>query len=327
MDTRANDCHTIGFYFGVNGKKLQRQYKKHLSNFSTWNQGNHASEWLLFPENIGKHLSIDEVNLSMGELYTVVTNKAAKGKKGAIVAILAGTKSDVVIDHLQKIDLKLRNQVTEITLDMANSMKLIAKKAFPKAIQVTDRFHVQKLALEAVQEVRIKLKWLALDKENTAIAEAKSSKTQLIINEYSNGDSPKQLLSRGRFLLYKSQNKWTQTQKARADILFEEHPEIKTVYDLSQKLRTIYNHNTLKSIAITKLAHWYNEVEKLDIKSFNTIMNTIKINYDSILNYFERRSTNAGAESFNAKIKAFRNQFRGVRKVDFFLFRLTKLFA
>ncbi|MEZ7507051.1 transposase, partial [Flavobacterium sp. Arc2] len=65
----------------------------------------------------------------------------------------------------------------------------------------------------------------------------------------------------------------------------------------------------------------------LAIKSFNTIMNTIKINYDSILNYFDNRSTNASAESCNAKIKAFRNQFRGVRKVDFFLFRLTKLFA
>ena len=47
---------------------------------------------------------------------------------------------------------------------MANSMKLIAKKSFPKAKQVTDRFHVQKLALEAVQEVRIRLKWEALDK-------------------------------------------------------------------------------------------------------------------------------------------------------------------
>nr|WP_232505683.1 transposase [Flavobacterium crassostreae] len=46
-----------------------------------------------------------------------------------------------------------------------------------------------------------------------------------------------------------------------------------------------------------------------------------------MLNYFDNRSTNASAESFNAKIKTFRNQFRGVRKVDFFLFRLTKLFA
>ncbi|MEM8520452.1 transposase [Flavobacterium sp. PL12] len=311
----------------MNGKKLQRQYKKNLSNFYTWEQREHANEWLIFPENIGSHLSIDEVNLSMGELYTVVTNKAGKGKKGSIVAIIAGTKAEVVIIHLQKIDFKKRNQVTEITLDMANSMKLIAKKSFPKAKQVTDRFHVQKLALEAVQEVRIRLKWDALDQENSAVTKSKLNKTPFISREFSNGDTAKQLLTRSRFLLYKSPNKWSDSQKERATILFEEYPEIKTVYYLSQKLRNIYNNNTDKTVAITKLAHWYNDVENFGIKSFNTIMNTVKINYDSILNYFDKRSTNASAESFNAKIKAFRNQFRGVRKVEFFLFRLTKLFA
>ena len=254
---------------------------------------------------MGSSLSIDEVNLSMGELYTVVTNKATKGKKGSIVAIIAGTKSEVVISHLQKIDLKKRNQVTEITLDMANSMKLIAKKSFPKAKQVTDRFHVQKLALEAVQEVRIRLKWDALDKENVSITEAKVNKTPFVPKEFSNGDTAKQLLTRSRFLLYKSPNKWSESQKERAAIVFEEYPEIKTVYFLSQKLRNIYNNNTDKSVAITKLAHWYNDVENLGIKSFNTIMNTIKINYDSILNYFDKRSTNAAAEMkfMNSKLK------------------------
>ena len=49
--------------------------------------------------------------------------------------------------------------------------------------------------------------------------------------------------------------------------------------------------------------------------------------YQTILNYFNNRSTNASAESFNAKIKAFRSQFRGVRNVDFFLFRLTQIYA
>ncbi|WP_143748607.1 transposase, partial [Chryseobacterium indoltheticum] len=48
---------------------------------------------------------------------------------------------------------------------------------------------------------------------------------------------------------------------------------------------------------------------------------------NEILNYFERRSTNASAESFNAKIKNFRLQLRGVRDKTFFLFRLSKLFA
>ncbi|MFA9191711.1 transposase [Flavobacterium sp. FZUC8N2.13] len=38
------------------------------------------------------------------------------------------------------------------------------------------------------------------------------------------------------------------------------------------------------------------------------------------MNYFDNRSTNASAESFNAKIKAFRSKFRCVRNVAFFLF-------
>lgn len=53
----------------------------------------------------------------------------------------------------------------------------------------------------------------------------------------------------------------------------------------------------------------------------------LSIHYKNILNYFDNRSTNASAESFNAKIKAFRALFRGVRNVDFFLFRLTSIFA
>ncbi len=72
----------------------------------------------------------------------------AKGKKGAIAAILAGTKVEPILEQLLKIPKSLRDKVKEITLDMANSMKVIAKKCFSKAIQVTDRFHVQKLALE-----------------------------------------------------------------------------------------------------------------------------------------------------------------------------------
>jgi len=43
------------------------------------------------------------------------------------------------------------------------------------------------------------------------------------------------------------------------------------------------------------------------------------------MNYFGNRSTNASAESFNAK-KAFRSQFRGVRNIDFFLFRFIFFF-
>ncbi|MBP3258333.1 MAG: transposase, partial [Bacteroidales bacterium] len=37
--------------------------------------------------------------------------------------------------------------------------------------------------------------------------------------------------------------------------------------------------------------------------------------------------TNAAAESFNSKIKAFRAQLRGVSDLPFFMFRLCRLFG
>ncbi|WP_262887653.1 transposase [Chryseobacterium sp. POL2] len=76
-----------------------------------------------------------------------------------------------------------------------------------------------------------------------------------------------------------------------------------------------------------KFAHWFNEVEESGFKSFSILKNTITSHYNDILNYFEKRSTNASAESFNAKIQNFRIQLRGLRGKVFFLFRLSKLFA
>jgi Transposase len=86
------------------------------------------------------------------ELYTNITNKAAKGRKGSLVAIIAGTASEIIIAILNRIPESKRKKVTEITLDIAGSMNNIAKYCFPKAQLATDRFHVQKLAIEALQE-------------------------------------------------------------------------------------------------------------------------------------------------------------------------------
>ena len=282
---------------------------------------------MVFPENMSKYLSIDETALSKGELYTIITNKKAKGKKGAIVAILSGTKAEPIIEQLLKIPKLLRDKVKEVTLDMAHSMKMIVKKCFPKATQVTDRFHVQKLALEALQDIRIKHRWEAIDLENEQLKQAKGKQTEHKPEVLSNGDTRKQLLARSRYLLYKAPNNWTQNQYIRSKILFEQYPDIKKAYDLVQGLRNIFNTATSIQTAYTKLAHWYKDVEQTGFKAFNTIANTISINYRSILNYFINRSTNASAESFNAKIKAFRAQFRGVKNVEFFLFRLTRIFA
>jgi len=311
----------------VDGKQLQSQYYNHLSDFRDWDQKVHAREWILFPRNIGSHLSMDETSLSQGELYTIVTNKSKKGKKGALVAMVKGTVSKAVIAVLQRIPEQLRNKVEEITIDLAPTMELISKRSFPKATIVSDRFHVQKLASDAVQELRIKYRWQAIDQENNERELAKQTGQKYIPHILKNGDTLKQLLARSRYLLFKSPEKWTPTQRHRSEILFSRYPRLHTAYLLSIKLSSIFNKKTTKSIAYKKLALWYNDVESAKFKSFNTVANTIKNNYNHILNYFNNRSTNASAESFNAKIKALRRQFRGVRNVEFFLYRLMKIYA
>jgi transposase len=149
-------------------KEFEAQYKNHLSGFKTWNQKDHADKWILFENNIGEKLSIDEIAVTNGELYTVVTNKKAKGGKGSLVAIVSGTKSTDVIAILKKIPIEIRNTVLEVTLDMSNAMDSIIKGSFPRVTIVTDRFHVQQLVSEAVQEIRILLRKKAIKQSNTS---------------------------------------------------------------------------------------------------------------------------------------------------------------
>ncbi len=318
---------TIGSFYGIDGKKLQRYYRNRLSDFKQWKHCQDASKGLIYPENLGPYLSIDETSLSHGELYTIVTNKSAKGKKGALVAILEGTHSDNIIPFLQQLPAKERNKVEEVTLDLAGNMNLIVRRCFPNATIVIDRFHVQQLATEALQEIRIKHRWEALDAENDAIEDAKKLKQVYSPEILSNGDTLKQLLARSRYLLYKHEQNWTQQQADRATLLFERFPDIKKAYDLTQSLSSIYNTATEKIYAYTRLAKWHEKVEQAGFKAFNTISKTIMNHYKRILNYFDNRSTNASAESFNAKIKAFRQHYRGVTDVNFFLFRLSNLYA
>jgi len=275
---------------------------------------------------MGEYLSLDETSLSKGELYTYLTNKSGKGKQGTLVASIKGTKSKDIINILTKIPLSERLKVKEVTLDMARNMESAVIDSFPNANIVTDRFHVVKLVLDAVQHLRVKHRWEELDKENKEIERSKTSGIRYKSKEYSNGDSPKQLLARSRYILAKKEKNWTDTQKERAVILFNEFPQLEKAYKHSMQLRNIYE-NDSEIRAEEQINKWIKDTENIGIEEFNTTAKSIIYNKNNILNFFKNRSTNANAESFNSKIKLFRANLRGVTDVKFFLFRMSKLFA
>ena len=266
-------------------------------------------------------MSLDETCLSNGEVWTFLTNKDGHGGKGTLAAAIPGTKSDEIISILiGAMGKSVRRRVKEVTCDLSPSMMLIAAEVFYNAHVVNDRFHVQQVYNEAVDEIRIDIRRQLIAEENN-----RDKSTPPVT--YSNGETMRQILARSKHTLMMSQNKWTDIQRHRVNILFKYHPILKSAYALAMELRQIFNAKITPTKAIGLMNKWYEKVMALGNNNFRSVIKTFKNHAPTILNYFRRRATNASAEAFNSKVKIFRSQMRGVRDRDFFIFRLVKLYA
>jgi transposase len=187
--------------------------------------------------------------------------------------------------------------------------------------------HVQKIVSEALQDMRIILRHQALKEENARVKKATRNGQRYIPEIYTNGDTKKQLLARSRYLLFKPKSKWTRRQQERAAVLFEMFPELEEAYKLTMAFRGIYETCWTRESAYQRLQDWYQTVTEKGFDLFVTVAEYLKAHEDTILNYFPDRSTNASAESFNAKLKGFRALVRGVTDKKFFLFRVSKIYG
>ena len=163
---------------------------------------------------------------------------------------------------LKKIPEPLRMSVEEVTLDFSDSMLSIVEECFPEAMITLDRFHHQQFCLEALQEVRREYRREQMTRDANAREEHRLMMRQLIENDgpwidaegnpirrnakyyperLDNGETRAELLARSKGLLMMSPDKWTDTQKERAEILFREFPDIKKAFSLMHSLRMIFS--------------------------------------------------------------------------------------
>lgn len=349
---------SVGQRWMIDGGNLERAYKNHLSGFRTWDQKDHASDWMLLEQNCGQRLSIDETSLC-DDLFTILSNKEGHGKQGSIVGMVRGTKASDVIKILMQIPEHQRLGVTEVTMDFSESMAAIVRTVFPNATIVIDCFHIIKRCAEAVDEIRLKCKRQAVREQKKAKADFKKKLEQRVkarktyrkkhpktykgkkrgrkpmrLNErympqvLCNGDTHIELLTRSRFLLMKSRDKWSESQKKRGELLFELYPKIEEAYNLINSLRCVFRNKKLdKQNARKKLHEWYQKVADSTLREVKSARDTIKSREDEVLNYFLNFTTNASAESLNAKIKSFRAQLHGVSDLPFFIYRLGCIFG
>lgn len=352
----------IASVLGINYNKFYRWYKEVFSEFRTSKEqkrlhehdihGGMTYEGKLYkirvpifrPEHIGKHMAIDEKHIG-GIFYTVLTN--AENSKVAIM--IASINPKKIAEVLSKLSMRL-SAVETISRDLSPTYGYIAKKYFPNANQIADKYHIIAKSIESVQDTRIRLKQEALKnlrieqqqhkkkyleylekkKQNTNDCIPKMKK-QYLPKRLKNGETIPELLSRSKHLLYKYPTQWTDSQKRRAQLLFDEFPEIKETFELKIMFRKWYEPLTEKDKkwnllnAETGLLHWIYTAEQSMTNEIKNFVHTVENNFQYILNYHLQYRTNAIAESINAKIKKAIRYNNGTRDLDFFHFRLNMI--
>lgn len=208
----------------VNGKHFADLYRNKISGYTDWCEQELGCGFYFNADNIGPYMSLDETCLSNGEVWTFLTNKEGKGGKGTLAAAIPGTRSNEIISILiNAMGKSVRRRVKEVTCDLSPSMMLIAGEVFYNVHVVNDRFHVQQVYNEAVDEIRI-------DIRRHLIAEENARDKSISPVTYSNGETMRQILARSKHTLMMARNKWTDIQRHRVNILFKYHPILKDAY-------------------------------------------------------------------------------------------------
>ena len=356
MDNEPVTAKSLSYTYMIDSGTFEKNYKDVLSDFRTWSQRDHASDWVLLPENMGLQVGIDETSFCH-EVYTILHNKDGHGRKRTVIAIIKGTKPSDVVKVLMSLPEEKRLKVTDITMDLSNSMGAIAKSVFPNAKITRDCFHVVQRCGEGIEEIRLRLKREAVKEQKREKAEFKKKlerlakqrkayrrkhkrpkgkkrgrkpmrlSTRFVPSTLGNEETKVECLTRCKKQMLKSRDKWTDAQEERAKLLFDMYPKLKEAYSIVNSLRNIFKNKSLtKDSAKERLHEWYGKVTESTLREIKSVRDTIKAYEDEILNYFKSRATNASAESLNSKLKAFRSQLRGVRDIPFFFYRVSLIF-
>ena len=345
VEGRPISIGNVAYVLGMSSKKLQRWYQMVLSGFKQALEGGEISkdnlkvkrngeeeeeeEEIVVPileeKNLGPQMALDEKTIN-GTCYTILSNRTTSK-----IALMAATlKVNDLMKLIREFDIEKRMQVKSLSRDMASNYDWLGRQAFMNAYQVVDKFHVIKNMMDQLQSIRIRYRQIELALRR----EANKNKQDYHEATFANGDTVLQLLARSRGLLFSLPKDWSEHQKQRAKILFENYPEIKTAYYLIFRVRQWFTSPKGKrTYQITrdkkkgKLKILLKDLIQSGIEEMKNVAYLIKRNMGQIINYFIAKETNAKAEALNQNLQRFINVNYGARNSNFFLFRVKVHFS
>ena len=217
-----------------------------------------------------------------------------------ILAILDGRTQVTIRNHFLRYSRQVRNQVKVITMDMFSPYYDIARKLFPKAKIVLNRFHIVQHLSRAMRRVRVQImnQWDRKSREYRAI-----KRYWKLIQQ----DSQK--LSDKRF--YRPTFRMHLTNQEILEKLLSYSQELREHYEIYQLLLFHFHEKQAEQFfgLIEDTISYVNPI-------FQTVFKTFLKDKGKILNALELPYSNAKLEATNNLIKAIKRNAFGFRNFD-----------
>ncbi|GIL17886.1 MAG: hypothetical protein BroJett040_16370 [Oligoflexia bacterium] len=209
------------------------------------------------------------------EFFTIFTD--LKGHR-VREAVFGRSKAEVLekVKHISG-----RDNVEWVVMDLSETYRSITKELFPNAKRVADKFHVLRLLSPALRRRRIEI----------------------------TGDRRTLRIKR---LLQKNRKDLSYFDRQDVDRWLSNYPELNLIYRFKEKLHELYR-NTHPERAKLSFDRLILELGMTDIPELKTLRRTLISWKEEILNYFERRITNAMTEGFNRIASLVKNLGFGYR--------------
>jgi transposase len=227
-------------------------------------------------------LAIDETSFKRGHKYVTLIIDAAKRR---VLDVEEGRDVQTIKNFAEKLSAKggSTEKITAVTSDMSKSFLPAIANNFPNAANIIDKFHVKKVLIDALDEVR------------------KSEQKTL---------TDKKELFRGRRLFMIPQRKANEEQTAKIAEMSKRYPLTGRAYRIVAGLDDFYASQTMEQ-AERGFDSLYSWMRRCRLKPMKDAAETLKRHKDNILSYFKNRITNAICEGINSMIQAAKRKARG----------------
>lgn len=230
-----------------------------------------------------RNISIDELSYRRHHEYiTIVTDQDS----GRVIWAAPGKDAETALNFFRELGPERTKQLETISIDMSKAYKSAIAEAAPQARVVFDRFHVQRLAHDALDTVR---------REQ--------------VRELAGTDEAR-VVKKTRFALQKNPWNLTQSDHEKLSQLQSSNKPLYRGYLLKETLADILDRRQV-NVARTKLIEWMAWAARSRLAPFQKVARTIKEHLEGILAYVATGLSNGRAEGMNGKVRTITRRAYG----------------